>query len=284
MKKMKIILVTTAILLVATFSYGRTVNDTGSPNFWPWSSSAIYDYRDMGSWGTTPLGTEGISGAYFQVSTAIQPGGYLTDFNNVISITATHSSGRTYPLIPSTCRDWQLPNHWPWSIFLRPEGWMFSGTWSFTLVYTGSDKKEHIQICDGTVVSNTKYPIEAAPIGAIPPAVSHVQMIKNENGDFLVSWSGIGDNPGNVDYKIEIYDENDVCVETVYRMIWRIPSPPGTCPTGQVCNGWYDPALNRVFFTIPGSYLYRLVRIRQEIMAPNKGWPRALKQTRLPAE
>ena len=224
-----------------------------------------------------------VSMILIQVGTAIQPGGYLADFNKVSSITATHSpSGRTYPLIASTCKNWQLPNHWPWTIFLRPEVWMFSGTWSFTLVYVGSDKKEHIQICDGNLDnSGNKYPIVAAPIGAIPPPVSNIQIIGTSTGEFLVSWSGIGDNPGNVDYRIEMYDADDICVETVYRMTWRAASD-GTCPTGQVCVGTYDPALNRVSFIIPGSYPYRLVRLRQEIMAPNKGWPRSLKQTRLP--
>jgi hypothetical protein len=162
---------------------------------------------------------------------------------------------------------------------------MFSGTWSFTLVYTGSDKKEHIQICDGNVDSSSiKHPIEAASIGAIPPAISHIQIVRIDSANFLVSWSGMGDNPGNVDYRIEIYDENDVCVETVYRMIWRIPPAPGTCPEGQECMGTYDSALNRVSFIVPVTYSYRLVRIRQDINIPNKGWPRALKQIRLPAE
>ena len=157
---------------------------------------------------------------------------------------------------------------------------MFSGPWSFTLVYTGSDKQEHIQICDSNVDnSGNIYPIEAAPIGAIPPPVSNVQMIGTGTGEFLVSWSGIGDNPWNLDYRIEIYDKNDVCVEVVYRMIWRgTPS----CPAGQECVGTYDSALNRVSFIVPGKYSYRLVRIRQEINIPYKGWPRALKQTRLP--
>ncbi len=114
MRTMRLILATTAILLMGSFSYGAPVTDTGSPNFWPWWSNAYYDYRDMGSYSSSPLGTEGVSGAYFQVTTGIQTGGYLTDFNKVISITATHSpSGRTYPLIPASCRDWQLPNHWP---------------------------------------------------------------------------------------------------------------------------------------------------------------------------
>lgn len=279
MRTMRLILAIIGILLVASFTYGAPVYDTGSPNFWPWASSAIYDYRDMGSWGTTPLGTDGISGAYFLVSTIIQMDGYLTDFTKVTSITVTHSpSGRTYPLTPGACRNWQLPNHWPWTITLRPEVWMFSGTWSFTLVYTGSDKKEHIQICDGTVVSNTKYPIEAAPIGAIPPPVSHIQIVRTDLENFLVSWSGIGDNPSNLDYRIEIYDEYDVCVETVYRMEWRANS----CPTGQVCEGTYDSVLNRVSFIVPATYSYRLVRLRNDIIITNKGWPRALKQIRLP--
>jgi hypothetical protein len=159
---------------------------------------------------------------------------------------------------------------------------MFSGTWSFTLVYTDSDRNKHIQICDSNVDSSGKeYPIEAAPIEAIPPAVSHIQIVRTDTENFLLSWSGIGDNPGNVDYKIEVYDENDVCVDTVYRMTWRIPQG-GTCPQGQVCNGEYDPALNRVYFTIPVSDSYRLIRLRHEIIAPNKGSPRALKQIRLP--
>jgi hypothetical protein len=242
----------------------------------------------MGAWGISPLGKEGTSGAYFMVSTGIMTYGYLTDFNKVVSITATHSSGRSYPLTPASCRDWQLPNHWPWSITLRPEGWMFDGTWSFTLVYTGSDKKEHLQICDGNVDnSGNKYPIEAAPIGATPPAVSNVQITGTGTGDFLVSWSGIGDNPWNLDYRIEIYDAYDVCVEVVYRMKWREdPSCPSgqvcVCPLGQVCVGTYDEGLNRVYFTIPSSYSYRLIRLRQEIIAPNRGWPRASKQIRFP--
>ncbi len=159
---------------------------------------------------------------------------------------------------------------------------MFSGTWSFTLVYTGSDKKEHIQICDGNVDnSGNKYPIVAASIEAIPPAISHIQIVRTDLENFLVSWTGIGDNGGNLDYRIEIFTADDLCVETVYRMTWRIP-PGGTCPTGQVCNGEYDPGLNRVFFLIPSSYSYHLIRLNQHIMAPNKAWPRAMKQIRLP--
>jgi len=289
MRTIRLILVTTAILLTASFSHGAAVNDTGSPNFWPGWSFPLYDYRDMGGWTSSPLGREGVSGAYFQVTTAIQTGGFLTDFNNVISITATHSpSGRSYPLTPALCRDWQLPNHWPWSIFLRPEDWMFSGTWSHTLVYKGSDKKEHIQICNGPLDShgNLITPLVPGPNGAFPPAISNIQIIGTitETGTegFQVSWSGIGDNRDHVDYSIEMYDENDLCTVWVVRMEWRGPPYTSTCPTGQDCSGWYNPGLNRVSFIIPGEYAGRLVRLRQYITTPNQGSPRALKQIRLP--
>ena len=282
MRTIRLILIISGILLTASITYGAPANDTDSPNFVPWWSSAIYDYRDMGSWGTSPLGTEGISGAYFMVSAVIQTGNFLTDFNKVISITATHSpSERTYPLTPhAACRDWQGPNHWPWYISLRPENWMFSGSWSFTLVYTGSNKKEHIQIYNGYLdPSGNLIPVVAGPIGAITPAVSNIQIMGTGTGDFLVSWSGIGDNPANLDYRIEIYAADDVCVEFVYRMESRGNS---SCPTGNVCVGKYDPALNRVSFIVPGTYFGRLVRLRQEIIIPNKGSPRASKQIRLP--
>jgi len=138
---------------------------------------------------------------------------------------------------------------------------MFSGTWSFTLVYTGSDKKQHVQICGSNVDnSGIKHPIEAAPIGAIPPAVSHIQIVKNTTDqrqvNFLVSWSGIGDNPGNVDYRIEIFDMNDICVEYVDRMTWRGSS----CPPAQECTGTYDSGLNRVSFIVDGLYVGRLIQ------------------------
>jgi len=284
MRAGRLILVITAILLTASFSYGATVNDTGSPNFWPGWSFPFYDYRDTGGWGTIPLGKEGISGAYFQVTTAIQTGGYLMDFNKVISITATHSpSGRIYSLAPASCRDWQLPNHWPWSVFLRPEDWMFSGTWSYTLVYTGSDKKEHMQICKGPLdPSGNLIPLVAGPNRAFPPAVSNAQMIGTGTGDILVSWSGIGDNGSKLDYQIDIFTEDDVCVEVVYRMEWRGPLYGFTCPTGQVCVGTYDSGLNRVSFIVLGGYSGRLIRLRQQIITPNRGSPRASKQIRLP--
>ena len=160
---------------------------------------------------------------------------------------------------------------------------MFSGTWSFTLVYTGSDKKQHMQICDSNVDNlGTEHPVEAAPIEAIPAAVSHVQIVGPGNEGFLVSWTGIGDNGGNIDYRIEIFTPDDVCVEVVYRMVWRIPPAPGTCPEGQECVGTYDPALNRVSFIVPGRYSGCLVRLSQHIIAPYKAWPRAMKQIRLP--
>lgn len=279
MRAMRLILVITAILLAATFSYGAAVSDSGSPNFLPWGSFPFYDYRDWGGWTGSPLGREGVSGAYFQVVAVIQTGGFLTDFNKVIEITATHSpSGRTYPLTPSLCRNWDLPNQWPWSIFLRPEDWMFSGTWSYTLVYKDSNKIKHTQICNSAVDQlGNLHPLAAGPNGAFPPAISNIQVINTPEGNFQVSWSGIGDNPYHVDYAIEIYDTDDLCPEWVYRMMnWR------TCSEGQVCNGTYNPALNRVSFIITGGYYGRLVRLRQNIVTPNQGWPRALKQIRLP--
>jgi len=243
----------------------------------------MYDYRGMGDYSSSPLGIEGISGAYFSVCAAILLGGYLTDFNKVISITATHSpSGRTYPLNADTCRDWQSPNLWPWGIFLRPEDWMFSGSWSYTLVYTGSDKKEHIQICNGPLdPSGNLVPLVPGPIGAFPPAISNIQVIKTADGNFQVSWSGIGDNPRHIDYSIQIYDANGFCAERGYSMTWR-GTPPATCPAGLVCVGTYDAALNRVSFIIPGTYSGRKVRLRQHILTPNRGSPRAIRNLWLP--
>src|SRR4030067_1016907 len=122
MRTMRLILVTTAILLATSLSYGRSVNDNGSPNFLPSTMFPIYGYIDI-KW--VPVssqlepGTEAISGGYLEVFAMIQTGGYLTDFNKVINITATHSpSGRTYPLTASRCRDWEFPNRWVWSISL----------------------------------------------------------------------------------------------------------------------------------------------------------------------
>jgi len=281
MRTMRLILVTTAILLAASFSHGRTVNDTGSPNFWPGVSLPIYSYRQARVHTLSPLGSEGISGAYFEVGTGIRPGGYLTDFNKVISITATHSpSGRTYPLNADTCRDWISPNLWPWGILLRPEDWMFEGSWSYTLVYEGSDKKTHIQIRDSEVDSSGRvFPLVAGPNGAFPPAISNIQIINTTDGNFQVSWSGIGDNPQYIDYSIQIFDMFDLCVEWLYRMTWRTPPSPGTCPT---CIGTYDSALNRVSFIIPSTYSGRKVRLRQYIVTPNRGSPRAIRDLYLP--
>jgi hypothetical protein len=160
---------------------------------------------------------------------------------------------------------------------------MFSGTWSYTLVYTGSDKKEHMQICKGPLdPSGNLIPLVAGPNRAFPPAVSNAQMIGTGTGDILVSWSGIGDNGSKLDYQIDIFTEDDVCVEVVYRMEWRGPPYTSGCPTDQVCVGTYDSGLNRVSFIVSGGYSGRLVRLRQQIITPNRGSPRASKQIRLP--
>jgi hypothetical protein len=277
---MRLILVTTAILLATSFSYGGTVNDIGSPNFWSGQSFPYYEYRDIGTYSSSLLGKEGVSRANFSVVAAIQARGFLADFNKVISVTATHSpSGRTYSLTPNVCRNWTVPNFWVWYVQLLPEEWMFDGTWSYTLVYTGSDKRTHVQICRGPLDSsgNLITPFVAGPKGAFPPAVSNVQIMKTDDENFQISWSGIGDNPQHIDYSMQIFDMNDLCPEVVYSMgtAWRGAS----CPT---CVGTYDSALNRVSFVIPSTYFGRKVRIRNDIVTPNRGMSRAMNQFRLP--
>jgi hypothetical protein len=231
--------------------------------------NVFYDYRDYGVGNDTREGAEMMTGAYFQVSAGIQaPLGLLTDYTNVLSVTATHQpTNFELNLIPDDpCPDNNflgLAEKY-WQLFLRPDSWMLSGTWEFTLMYNGSDGKRHKQVTTWTMGPTA------------PPVKPTYIQVNKEDGYFTVSWSGIGSScnqtggSSNIRYRIRVMDEN-LCFVQEYRAACNsclLPVYPHCAATGT-----YDPISNRVTFQVPLAYEGFLLRLENQRIISVPGIP-----------
>jgi hypothetical protein len=238
MKRAKLLLaLAVGILLVAPAHAGKPIEEL-PVNF---DGSVYYDYRDYGNSNlATPGGPQALSGAYFHFDTFVWLDGKLTDYDNVVNVTAEHEESgqelsllrgpvltRPPPIDPSEVQGWYL--------FVKPEDWMFSGTWKLTMTYE----------VDGVRYRQSIWP----PLGtvAFPVRPSHVTVTRSLE-EFIVSWTATG-NPyiGPLDYRVRIFEGPDIIADL--RGKWDGPSLPLGLPQGT-----YDQSGNRIVFPIPCAY------------------------------
>jgi hypothetical protein len=232
-----VLMVFLGILLTASSAYSNlAITDSGHPNLI--EQSAIYDHRNSNTWTESALGAEGVSGGYFDVSVGVITGYHLSNHSDVISVKVKHlETGFQFSLQPDVCEDYLGSGMQAWSLFLRPEEWMFEGNWEFTMRYKGRYgyvRKQIVSVATGPKV--------------FPAKPSHIQIVKSTSS-ITVSWSALGNpyvgTPNNpIDYRIQAYDDNGVCPVIVFRGKWS-----GSDPDINV--GTYDPILNKVTFSIP---------------------------------
>lgn len=126
-------------LAVPAYTTAQIIDDDYPYNLVnPW---AHFDYQDYDTWSEGyPGGSEGRSGAYFNIGVAVLPDptrDHLKDYGEVIRIRARHvDSGRVFDLEPSECTDLLGTGLQNWSLQLRPKTWMFEGTWRFIMTTT----------------------------------------------------------------------------------------------------------------------------------------------------
>lgn len=257
MKGAKIFLVLALgiFLVVPAYSDGA-IKDPAPVNIQ--SVDAFYDYRDYGTWSRThDGGSEGRSGAYFQISIGVVLGNILLNFEDVIEVKAEHlGTGQMFYLMRDPCTKWIDTDIQYWYLLVRPENWMFGGRWKFKMLYDGSDGKRHYQIA--------KKKMGPQPF---PMKPSHIKIVK-EDSSFILSWSAIGDpNTGHFGYRVRIYD--DGCVVGEVRGDWE----------GGV--GSYDAELNKVIFPVAPEWSRHRVRLENRIYTPNQ-WGRACQYLQLP--
>jgi len=241
------------ILLSVSSAYSTPPEtDSRNPNLT--GPETMYDHRNSGTWTESELGAEGVSGAYFDVSVGVVEGYPLLNHSDVRSIKVKHlETGFKFSLQPDICENYLGSGMQAWSLFLRPEDWMFEGNWEFTMRYKGSDRNVHKQIVS----------VPAGP-KVFPMKPSHIQIVKSDSL-ITVSWSAVGDpNVGTIydgtlynpiDYRIQAYQ--DACPVTVFRGEWstNVPNKVGT----------YDSSLKKVTFAIPLKWSGHRIRLENRI-------------------
>ena len=264
MKTIKVsILICLFVLLFAGSSFsGNSVTET-PVNIVAWSNN--YDYRETNppywypdnmSGNTMFVGPEGVSGGYFNLAAAINPGfgTCLTDHSQIREVKAKWLGEPEYEssLLPTTYFNAipnvpAFPNAQGWGIFLRPEFWQFEGTWEFTLkYYCSTDGKNHIQ---------TRV-VQSVPPNTIPPKPAGILIEKSPEGDyFYVSWFGLG-NPYHhpwLSYRVVVYDDEDECPIAYFGSNWSWPA---------VGTFWlYADYPNRITIKVPTTYAGKTIRI-----------------------
>lgn len=212
----------------------------------------FYDYRNYGTFSHVFAGgSEGRSGAYFHISVGVVPGGDLPDYDAVQQVKAEHVQTDTefWLLRDENCTNWLTKDIQYYDLLLRPQSWMFHGTWKFHMTYK-VDGITHLQTIEKQMTDTENFPMKP----------SHILVTESE-GFFLVSWSGIGIPrwPGP-DYRIRVFD-NLGCVLTECRM--------------DEVAGTYDPDNNVVTCRIPDTYRNHSIRLENRVRGPGY-WSRAI--------
>jgi hypothetical protein len=244
-----------AILLVAPVHAGKPT-DESPVNF---EGGVYYDYRDYGNSNLATLGgPQAMSGAYFHFDCfvkLVEENEKLTAYEDVVNVTAEHKEEgqefslqrgplvtRPFPIEPSQVQGWYL--------FVKPEDWMFSGTWKLTMTYKAEGVRYRQSICP--------------PLGpvAFPTRPSHVTVTRSLE-EFIVSWTATGDPlSSQMDYRVRIFEGPDMRADL--RGVWDGQSLPPGLPQGT-----YEPFANRVVFPIPWDYGGEsyLIRLENRIYA-----------------
>jgi hypothetical protein len=241
------------ILLVAPVHAGKPINEP-PVNF---EGGVYYDCRDYGNSNLAmPGGPQAMSGAYFHFDCFVKLGGNLTDYEDVVNVTAEHEQeGQELSLQrgPLVTRPFQIePSQVQgWYLFVKPEDWMFSGTWKLTMTYEVGGVRYRQSIWPPLV-----------PV-AFPTKPSHVTVTRSLEDFFIVSWTAAGDPwSGPMDYRVRIFEGPDMIADL--RGVWDGQSLPPGLPRGT-----YDPDANMVVFPIPWDYGGEsyLIRLENRIYA-----------------
>jgi len=254
MKALKVVLLLALLISLSDPAFAkRPIMDPEPVNFR--TVMPQYFYQEVNAFEVGLGGGAMQTGAYFFVLAGIQTGAFLAEFEDIIDVRVEHlETGREYSCAPWHCTHLAGTVQQSWRVLLRPEQWMFEGTWEFTMRYWGSDpdapqdatKKEvHIQRARHTMGPVT-FPIKP----------SYVNIVRSEDGMSL-SWSAIG-NPqsGPFDYEVWILNENN-CPQVQLKGDWADCS-------GNLC-GVFDAVRNRVIFRIPSEWQDHFVILRNRI-------------------
>jgi hypothetical protein len=246
-------------VLLASTAYGL-INDPTPVNIV--DTSAFYDHHEWGTWSGSVLGQEGRSGAYFQLSVGVKPKAstFLLSFSDITSVVVGHlETGRWFHLIPDACTNFLGLGYQYWYLPLKPEGWMFAGTWQVNLYYNGSDAQQHEQVKNFTPGPEF-FPLKP----------SYIQVVKTTS-NILVSWSGIGKVVSTpIDYRVRIFDATGICPVLDLRV------NSSTNP------GWYNGNQNKVTFPIDLSWSGHQVRLENRIWTSTGTMSRSWQELMLP--
>jgi hypothetical protein len=231
------------------------------------------------------VGSEGVSGGYFQMTALINPGlgSCLTDHSQIKEVKAEWLGGQqvyAFSLLPDTCLN-SLPTFptltetQAWAINLSPGAWQFQAPWRLTLIYDcPKDRKQHKQTRE----------VQSNPPDTIPPKPAGILIEKSEDY-FYVSWIGMGtpmENPWSQpwDQRVAVYEDEFNCPIAWY----------GNRYGQRGTDWWYADGPNRITVRIPTTHAGKTIRFENRNwygIAPGSpgfiGSPnRAILRTRLP--
>jgi hypothetical protein len=253
MKSMKAIVFLVLLILLPDSAFAKeTVIDPGPVNFR--SIMPQYLYQEVNAFEVGPGGGMVQTGSYFFILAGIRTGEFLGEFEDIIDVKAEHlETGREYSCAPWHCTYLAEIAQQSWRVLLRPEQWMFEGTWEFTMSYWGENP-------DSPKESKKVVHIQRARHGmgpvTFPIKPSYVNITQSEDG-MTLSWSAIG-NPrsGPFDYEVWILNDNN-CPEVRLRGNW-------TGCSSELC-GLFDAVRNRVTFKISQEWQNHFLILRNII-------------------
>ena len=218
-------------LLTSVYADQPIIEDESPVNFY-WFDTA-YEYRDYGTSSFSNTGgADSRTGPYFKIDASIKivPGQPLGSLADIDKVKVMHlDTGQEYSLQQKDFT-WLVHDLSEWYLNLRPEDWMFEGTWEFTLTYYDSKGKMHRQVKERVLARPT-----------FTPKISNI-MVEQIFDGYEVSWSAIGNpeiSPPDLDYLVRVFNARYDTGLADFRM---------------GVNGIYDYEANRVTFTIPCGY------------------------------
>ena len=227
------------------------ITDQGSPNIVVLGFS--YDHRQVHP--NVPFENRG-SGDYFVLSATVKKGGQLSSYDAITGVKATHILGYEFNLrLLSNCIFWpglgEVRNYYE---SVRPEDWMYTGTWTIEMKYNDAKGWSHLQYRQ---VSGPRPPL---------PILQNVAIDRLQDGTFLVSWSaqgtpGFPQQPslGQVAFYYEV-------------LIYDLRPENFNCPDHSIV-GSFDPSTWRVYFPISSDHAGKPIRLttRAYVYGPS-GW------------
>lgn len=253
MKSAKAILFLALLILFSNPAFAKkSIIDSAPVNFR--SVMPQYLYQEVNALEVGLGGGLMQTGSYFFVLAGIRTGEFLGDFEDIIDVKVEHlETGREYSCAPWHCTYLADTAQQSWRVLLRPEQWMFEGTWEFTMSYWGKDPDSPDDSKKAVHIQRARHAM--GPI-TFPIKPSYVSVTKSEDG-ITLSWSAIG-NPrsGPFDYEVWILNDSN-CPEIRLQGNW-------TGCSSDLC-GQFDAVRNRVIFKIPPEWQDHFVILRNRI-------------------